>query len=182
MQLPPKAEAMYQTWWNFANYAANARNPDGSYAYSVTDASSAASQINRDVYGGQGGYQPIGLSQLFSIARKIGNSTDALAQADPASPITPSMVSEAPWSRSQADQAALPMWQARVSMSYTDEFGVPQTGISVVNISQVLPSSVGSLMAQLQLRVQDQLSSPPGTGTPRSGSLVSIDSVTLLAV
>lgn len=173
---------MYSTWWNFANYAANARAADGSYSFNVADAQSAASQVNRDVYGGQGGYNPIGLSQLFSTARKLGNATNQLAGAADASPITPAMVAEAPWSRSAAEQAAMPVWQARVSMTYTDEFGVTQTGISVINITQVLPSSVGSLNAQLALRAQDQLSSPPGTGTPRSGTLVSIDSVTLLAV
>lgn len=173
---------MYTTWWSFVNYAANAKNPDGTWAYGVTDAQSAASAINRDVYSGQGGYNPIGLSQLFSTARKIGNATDTLGTAPDVSPITGNMVAEAPWSRSAADQAALPMWQARVTMTYTDEFGVTQTGYSVINISQVLPSTVGSLNAQLALRAQDQLSSPPGTGTPRSGTLTSIDSVTLLAV
>ena len=89
MDLPPRAAAMYQTWWNFANYAANATNPDGSWAYTVADASSAASQINRDVYSGQGGYNPIGLSQLFSIARQLGNATNAIGQAGPGGAITP---------------------------------------------------------------------------------------------
>lgn len=173
---------MYQTWWAFANYAANAQTPSGGWAYTPADASSAASQINRDVYGGAGGYNPIGLSQLFGIARRIGNATNELANAADESPITSKMVAEAPWSRSAAEQAAMPQWQARVSITYTDENGIQQSGISVVNITQVLPSSVGSLNAQLQLRVQDQLSSPPGQGTPRSGQLDSIDSVTLLAV
>lgn len=173
---------MYNTWWSFANYAANAQNPDGSWAYTVADASAAASEISRTVGGAYASWSPIGMSQLFSVARKLGNATSTIGSADASSPITPSMVAEAPWSRSQADQAASPQWQARVSMTYTDENGVQQTGISVVNISQVLPTSVGSLTAQLNLRVQDQLASPPGTGTPRSGSLDSIDSITLLAV
>lgn len=182
MDLPPAADAMYKTWWAFAQYAAQATNPDGSWAYSVTDASSAASQINRDVYGGQGGYNPIGLSQLFSIARKIGNSTAALAAADPASPITDAMVQQAPWSRPLAEQTASPQWQARVLMTYTDPLGIQLQEYTVVTISQVLPSSITSLNAQLALRIQDQLSAPPGTGTPREGALDSIDSVTLLAV
>lgn len=173
---------MYNTWWSFANYAANATNPDGSWAYTVADASSAASEISKTVGGNYASWSPIGMSQLFSVARKLGNATNTLGNADDSSPITPGMVAEAPWSRSQADQATMPMWQARVSITYTDESGVQQTGISVVNISQVLPSTVGSLNAQLALRVQDQLAAPPGTGTPRSGQLDSIDSVTLLAV
>lgn len=182
MQLPPLADAMYKTWWSFANYAANAVDAAGKFLYSVTDASSAASQINKDVYGGQGGYNPIGLSQLFSVARKIGNATSALSSADSGGSIDLSMVAEAPWSRSAAEQAALPMWQARIAMTYTDAEGVQQQGIAVVNISQVLPSSIASLQAQMELRVADQLSAPPGTGTPRSGQLDSIDSITLLAV
>lgn len=182
MDLPAAAQAMYKTWWSFASYAATAKNPDGSWAFSVTDASSAASDINRNVYGGQGGYNPIGLSQLFSRARAIGNATGNLAAAAPGDTITPGMVSEAPWSRPAAEQAALPMWQARVSMTYTDAAGVTQEGISVVNISQVLPATIASLQAQIELRVADQLLAPPGTGTPRSGSLVSVDSITLLQV
>lgn len=182
MDLPTQAANMYNTWWSFANYAANAQNPDGSWAYTVADASAAAAEISRTVGGNYESWSPIGMSQLFSVARKLGNATNQVGAADASSPITPGMVAEAPWSRSQADQAASPQWQARMSITYTDESGVQQTGITVVNISQVLPTSVGSLTAQLQLRVQDQLSSPPGSGTPRSGSLDSIDSITLLAV
>ncbi len=47
---------MYRTWWSFAQYAANARDDQGQYLYDVATVQSAASQINRDVYGGQGGY------------------------------------------------------------------------------------------------------------------------------
>lgn len=182
MQLPPLAQAMYNTWWSFANYAANAVDAAGRYLFTVTDASSAASAVNRDVYGGQGGYNPIGLSKLFSVARKIGNATSALISASGGQQIDLSMVAEAPWSRPAAEQAASPEWQARVTMTYTDAAGIQQQGVAVVIIKQVLPSSVASLRAQMELRVQDQLSAPPGTGTPREGTLNSIDSITLLAV
>ena len=182
MDLPALADAMSKTWWSFANYAASAVDAAGNYLFTVADASSAASQINRDVYGGQGGYNPIGLSQLFSVARKIANATKTVDAADDSAPITPGMVQEAPWSRPTGQQTAAPQWQARVEMTYTDPAGITQPGYTIVQISQVLPSSVGSLRAQLALRIQDQLSTPPGTGTPRSGQLDSIDSITLLAV
>lgn len=182
MDLPPAADAMYKTWWSFANYAANAKNADGTWAFSVADASSAASQIAKDVGGQYASWSPIGLSQLFSRARTIGNATNSLGAAEGAVSIADSMVAEAPWSRPSAEQAALPMWQARVTMTYTDAAGVQQEGISVVNISQVLPSSVASLQAQMELRVADQLAAPPGTGTPRTGTLGAITSITLLAV
>lgn len=182
MQLPAQADAMYKTWWSFVNYAANAREDDGSYSFTVADVSSAASQISKTVGGAYSAYNPIGVSQLFSIARKISNATESLASAQGGQQIDLSMVTEAPWSRSQAEQAAMPMWQARVTMTYTDAAGVQQEGISVVNISQVLPSSVASLQAQMELRVADQLAAPPGTGTPRTGQLDAITSITLLAV
>lgn len=182
MELPPLAAAMYKTWWSFASYTASQVDPSGRYAYSVADASAAASAVNRDVYGGQGGYNPIGLSQLYSIARRIASASRAVGAAPDSSPIDASMVAEAPWSRSPADQAALPMWQARVSITYLDESGTQATGYAVVDIPQVLPSSVGSLRAQLGLRVQDQLATPPPTGTPRTGTLLSIDAIQLLQV
>lgn len=182
MDLPPLAASMYNTWWTFANYAANATEPDGSWAYTVADASSAASQISKDVGGAYASWSPIGMSQLFGIARRIGNATNAVTNADDLAPVVQSMVAEAPWSRPAAEQAAMPQWQARVQMTYTDPSGEVISGISVVNISQVLPSTVGSLKAQIALRIQDQLDAPPGTGTPRQGQLVSVDSVTLLAV
>lgn len=182
MELPPRAASMYQVWWSFVQFAATARDEAGKFLYTVADASSAASSIAKSIGGQFASYNPIGVSQLFGVARRIANSTANIDGADNSAPITQSMVSEAPWSRSPADQAAGPLWQARVSMTYTDPAGVQQEGISVVTIPQVLPSTVGSLRAQLGLRIQDQLSSPPGTGTPRSGQLDSIDSITLLAV
>lgn len=182
MILPPLADAMYRTWWSFANYVANAVDEAGNYLYSVAQAQEAASIANRDVYGGQGGYNPIGLSQLFSAARRIGNSSASLTTADDSSPITPSMIAEAPWSRSPAEQAAVPKWQVRVTMTYTDASGVTQDGTAVVEIPQVLPRNVGSLRSQIEERIADQLAAPPGTGTPRTGSLDSVNSITLLAV
>ncbi|HEV2222424.1 MAG TPA: hypothetical protein VGR84_05420 [Candidatus Acidoferrales bacterium] len=182
MELPDAAAAMYSTWWSFANYAANAKTEDGGWAFSVADASAAASQISKTVGGQYASWNPIGLSQLFSRARTIGNATNSLTAAEGVAGIDQSMVAEAPWSRAAAEQAVSPMWQARVEMTYVDPAGVEQKGISVVNISQVLPSSVASLQAQMELRVADQLTAPPGTGTPRTGALVSVDSITLLAV
>lgn len=182
MQLQPLADAMYKTWWSFVQYAANAVDAAGKYLYTVADVSSAASAVSKSVGGAYAAYNPIGVSQLFGLARGIANNSSSLSSADPAAPIDTSMVSEAPWSRSLAEQAVSPQWQARITMTYTDEAGVQQQGITVVNISQVLPVTVGSLQAQMALRVADQLASPPGTGTPRTGSLDSIDSITLLSV
>lgn len=182
MDLPDSASGMIRNWWQFVSYAANAREADGSFSYGLTDASSAASDINRNVYGGQGGYNPIGLSQLFSIARGNAHAQNALAAADDSARITPNMIAEEPWSRSAADQAALPVWRGRVSFTYTDPDGVQQQGTSMVKWEQILPHNVGSLRTQVQLMIEDQLMALPGTGTPRRGELESIDSIQLLAV
>lgn len=182
MDLPEPAAGMYSTWWSFALHAATARTDTGAYAFQVTDASAAASAISRDVGGQYASWSPIGLSQLFSLARQLGNSQAALAGADNASPITDAMIAEAPWSRPPGEQDAAPAWAARVEVSYTDESGVPQSGTFTVSIPQVLPSTVGSLRAQIELRITDMLTSPPGTGTPRSGTLASVGGITLLRV
>lgn len=182
MDLPTQADAMYKTWWAFVNNLANARDDQGKYAVNVAQAQAIASEVFPSFEGTAAPYNPIGLSQLFSVARKIGNASGAVAAAPGGAPIDASMVAEAPWSRSPAEQAAMPMWQARVTMTYTDAAGVQQEGISVVNITQVLPSSVASLQAQMFLRIVDQLAAPPGTGTPRTGTLDSVDSITILAV
>lgn len=173
---------MYQTWWTFANNLANARNDDGSYAVTIAQAQAIAGQVYPDFEQTAAPYNPVGLSQLFAVARRIGNAGNALSAAAGSAPIDDSMVALAPWARPPAERAASPKWQARAEITYTDAEGVQQTGTTVVEISQILPSSVASLQAQMALRIQDQLSSPPGTGTPRSGTLDSIDSITLLAV
>lgn len=181
MPLPPAAANMYNTWWSFAEYAANATNEDGSYAFSITDASSAASDINNNIYGGQGGYNPIGLSQLFSIARRISNTNVAITNAAPDSPITPNMVAPAPWGRPAEQQAASPQWWARGQMTYTTPEGITESGTFMIQISQTLPFSVGALNSYVGIMAQSQLADTSATGTPRQGDLQSIDSIQLLA-
>lgn len=182
MDLPPAASAMYKSWWSFVNYAASQVDDQGRYSFGPTDVSSAASEISRTVGGPYASYNPIGVSQLFSVARTIANSSAALNAADASSPITAGMVAEAPWSRSAAEQTALPMFQVRAEVTYLDQAGVQNTGFYTIQIPQVLPSTVGSLQAQMTLRVQDMLAAPEGTGTPRTGQFVAIGPMTLLQV
>lgn len=182
MDLPAAASAMYERWWSFASYVANQLVPQLGAFGALQVAQEAASDINRNVYGGAGGYNPIGLSQLFAVANRINRSGQALASADPASPITDDMIAEAPWSRSPGEQAAAPMWVARFQVDYLNPAGEAEQGIFSVQIPQVLPSSVGSLIGQGELRIADMLNAPPGTGTPRSGTLVSVTPFQLLVV
>lgn len=180
--LPQLAQAMYSTWWNAMMGWASQIDPATGRGYSLTDVSAASAELSRNYPGTLKNYSPIGTSQLFSAARRIVNASAALTAAPDSSPISGSMVTEPPWSRPAADQFATPAWQARMNITYLDAQGVQTTGIAVVDIRQVLPASAGSLRAQMALRVQDQLATPPPTGTPRTGTLLSIDQISLLQV
>jgi hypothetical protein len=182
VNLPPAAQAMYSTWWSFALQAATSRDEGGAYKYDVATFQSAASMIRQDVGGDYLNYNAPGLSQLFSAGRQIGNAQGALAAAAPGDALTSDMVGQAPWQRSDADQLAMPAWQVRAEVTYTDEAGVEQSGTFTVQVSQVLPSTVGSLQAQMALRITDMLATPPGTGTPRSGTLTAVGPLTILQV
>jgi hypothetical protein len=162
--------------------AASAQNPDGGFKYRVTDFTSAAAGIRQAVGGDYRNYDAPGLSQLFSIARGIAASGVALSALPDSAPLDQSMAARVPWDRPTGEQEAMPIWQARAEVAYTDEAGTPLTGIFTVTIPQVLPSTVGSLRAQMALRIQDMLASPPGTGTPRSGSLAGVGAITLMQV
>lgn len=173
---------MYSTWWSFVVYAASAVSPATGKPYSPPEVSEAASEVSRTVGGAYASYNPIGVSQLFGIARKIANSANRLNSADPGAALDSSMVAEAPWSRPAADQAAMPVWQARAEVTYLDPAGIEQQGIFTVQIPQVLPSTVGSLQTQMELRISDMLGTPEGTGTPRSGTFVALGAITVMAV
>lgn len=180
--LPPSAQGMYATWWNTVAAWAQQTDPATGGHYGAAVISEAASQLARDFPQTYPSYSPPGVSALYRVALQVAGSAEAITAASPDSPITDQMVARPPWSRPDAEISAMPVWQARAEITYLDPEGNQLTGISTVTIPQVLPSTVGSLQAQMELRVTDQLSSPPGTGTPRSGTLISVDSITLLAV
>lgn len=180
--LPPSAQAMYSTWWTTVQAWANQVNPDTGRAYSVTDVSAAASQLRQEFPGQFPAYSPPGVSSLFSQALGIVNARNALSAADPAQALNDSMVARPPWSADAATMAAAPVWQVRSEVTYTTTEGVQETGIFTSKIENILPSSKANLAAVVEYQVASMLASPPGTGTPRSGSLDSVDSITLLAI
>lgn len=181
MILPPQAAAMYPTWWQFVQGLAQATNPDGTYELNIAQAQSIASNIYPDFEATAAPYNPIGLSQLFSAARKISNTAVAIDNAPGDSPITPDMVAAAPFGRPAAEQAASPKWWAKGQMTYTTPEGVTETGIFQVQISQTLPYSVDALKTYVSIMAQSQLVDTSPTGTPRHGQLQSIDSIQLLS-
>jgi hypothetical protein len=182
MNLPPRAAALYNVWWSFVSFAASAVDALGNFKYTLTDASSAAADIAKTVAGAYAGYNPIGLSQLFSAARNIAKAGAALGAADAEAQIDESMVAEAPWARPLADQLAMPSWQARTEVQYINEAGVQVTEYFTVGIEQTLPSSVGDLQSQIEGSLDTMLTAAPNEGTPRRGQLVAVNSITLLSV
>ena len=181
-ELPPSAQAMYSAWWTTVQAWANQVNPDTGRAYSVTDVSAAASQLRQEFPRYFPSYSPPGVSSLFSQALQIVSARNALAAADPSAVIDASMVARPPWSADSATMAAAPVWQVRSEVTYTTSEGITETGIFTSKIENILPSSKAGLAAVVEYQVASMLASPPGTGTPRSGDLVSVDSITLLAV
>lgn len=180
--LPPSAQAMYSTWWTTVQAWANQVNPDTGRAYSVVDVSAAASILRQEFPDKFPAYSPPGVSSLFSQALQIVSARNNLGAADPSAAIDASMIARPPWSADPAVRAAAPVWQVRSEVTYTTSEGITETGIFTSKIDNILPSSKANLAAVVEYQVASMLAAPPGTGTPRSGDLVSVDSITLLEV
>jgi hypothetical protein len=182
MILPPKADALVNTWWQFVTYAAHAVDAQGKFSYTLTDTSAAASEISKTVGGAYASYSPIGISQLFSIARTMAKAGIALRAADHAGPIDDTMVAEPPWSRPLADQLAAPAWHVTANVNYINEAGDQVQEFFTVLVEQTLPSTVGDLHGQVLSSLDSMLTAPPGQGTPRRGTLVTADLHALLVI
>src|SRR5258708_37793061 len=106
MDLPDRAKAMYKTWWSFVSYAASATGPIGQFLYTLTDAAAAASDIAKNIAGAFASWDPIGLSQLFSAARRIAGIGQGIAPAPDETGTTTRRLPEAPRARPEADPKA----------------------------------------------------------------------------
>lgn len=158
MDLPPAAASMYTpATWALVTYAAGARTPEGNYAFGVTDVSSAAAAI-RGSLGLPGAFSAPGLSQLFSIARGMERSADALTTAADDARITPAMITEPPWSRPAEVQDTTPMYQVRAEITYRAPDGTVVTTWGTGIFANVLPTTVGAMRQELQLQLQRMLS------------------------
>lgn len=182
MQLSDSANAAYTRYWGLASdvaLAAEMQPGEGFTSSLAVEAASQAAQLTGVPLTFQ---QATGVSALYGIARTIEVKASNLTNAEDDESIADHMVSEAPWSRSIAEQNTLPMWHARAQFTYLDEAGLEINGWTTVVVTQVLPPTVGRFRTQLQARIEDQLASPPGTGTPRSGQLLDIGRTYLMAV
>lgn len=183
MDLPDRARAMYKTWWSFVSYAASAvSNVTGRFLYTLTDASSAAADIARSIGGVFAKWDPIGLGQLFSAARRIAGIGQTVANAPDEAVTSLLNIPEAPWSRSAAEQTASPSWQVRTSVTYINEIGEQVSEYFTIGIEQVLPPTVGELKTQVETSIDQMLTGQAENGTPRRGQLVSVDELNPMIV
>ena len=182
MDLPDRAKAMYKTWWSFVSYAASATGPIGQFLYTLTDAASAAADIAKSLGGSWAKWDPIGLSQLFSTARRIAGIGQTIGTAPDETVSTTLDIPDAPWSRSTVDQLAAPEWQARTLATYVNEIGDTVQEYFTPSIQSVLPPTVGDLKSQVAAQIDQMLTQTAPQNTPRKGQLLSVDSITLMVV
>lgn len=182
MNLPDRAKAMYKSWWSFVSYAASAVSAAGQFLYTLTDATAAAADIARNIGGIFAQWDPIGLSQLFSAARRIAGIGQTVKEAADETITVTLNIPEAPWSRSLADQNASPAWQLRTLATYVNELGEQVSEYFTVGIDQVLPPTVGDLKSQVSTSIDQMLTGQAENGTPRRGQLISIDEINPMVV
>ena len=183
MDLPDRAKAMYKTWWSFVSYAASAVGDAAQgFLYTLTDATSAASDIAKTIGGVFASWDPIGLSQLFSAARRIAAIGQTIANAPDEALTSLLSIPEAPWSRSQQDQNASPSWQVRTNVTYINEIGEQVKEYFTIGVEQALPPTVGELKNQLTTSIDQMLTGQAENGTPRRGQLVSVDEINPMIV
>lgn len=181
MNLSAAAQNAYATWWPLVTSAAASRTPQGGYTYTPADLSSAASQLSKSVGGQYASFNPIGLSQLFGVARTIERSADTLTAADDADALSGAMVSEAPWSRPADVQASAPVWQVRAEVTYRAPDGSEVTTWGTGVFNNVLPTDVGSMRSELTLQLARMLSRR-NEQTNTGGELLSVGRTYLMAV
>jgi hypothetical protein len=89
-----------------------------------------------------------GLSTLRGIAGSMENARAALAGADPGVAPHSSMIAEAPWSRTVAEQNAAPIFQAQTAVTMRDEFGRTFTRDITYTWRGGLPSTAGQMVQE----------------------------------
>jgi len=173
MPLPPELQDTYRTYWAFAQQAAMTRNPDGSYAYTVTDlisAAAAAAQATGQPFTFTTSSQ---LSTLFGLARVASRASDELQAADTSAPITTSMWTDWPTAAPISVQDVQPEFMARAQFSYTNAIGEQSTGwVTITGMTQT-PQTQGQLLNLLQGAAMTSYStSPDEGGSPTSDAEV----------
>lgn len=182
MPLSDRAAAMYKDWYPWVAQAVSSTLTTGRPAYQVTDVSSAIAEEYRNNPGTYSGYDPIGVSGLYGAVNRNFRAAYNLSQAPATAPLTGNMIGDDLFGRSAQEQAVNPMWRAVITATYTDASGATVQGTFTQFYYNRLPPTVGSFQQHVALDVSDLLATPPPTGTPRTGQLVSVDQIQLTAV
>lgn len=173
MPLPPELADTYRNYWAFAQQAAQAKNPDGSYAYTTTDLVSAVAEALAAT-GESVSFQTASqLGSLFGIARTASRANDALMAAEPDSPITSDMFTAWPTAAPVGVQDAQPEFFARAQFTYTNALGEQSAGwVSITGLTQIPPSQA-NLLNRLQGAAMTAYSvAPDEGGSPTSDAEV----------
>lgn len=182
MAIPDRAVTAYKTWFPLVMDAIRSTYDTGSPTFGVTDVSAAAAELARTTPSLAGTYDPIGVSQLYGAANAVARASYNLNTAAASAPFDSSMVANDLFQRSDSEMAALPIMRAVADVTYLDETGSQINGrFTIFYYNRTFPT-VGSLQAHVALDVQDMLATPPPTGTPRTGQLVSVDRITMTTV
>jgi len=171
--LTPELQDTYRAWWQLVQYAAQAKEADGGYAYTVADVQTAASQILAEA--GQPRPFSLGpqLSSLFGMARAADRAITTLSAAGPGDSITSRMVAIWPTAAPEFISDVQPEYMAKASFSYTNMLGEESQGwITITGITQ-LPPTVGNLRLRLQGAAQSAYAQTPEEGgTPTNDAEV----------
>lgn len=174
MSLPEQAAGAYARWWTTALYAA-------SHEFTSTDLMVAAADIARQEGQPLSFNEGTGIAQLYGYARNMVTAADRLSNSPDDAPITGDLISEAPFASNVNVQQTIPLWYAQTEVTYLDPEGNEVTGWRTWIKPQVLPPTVGALRQRITDDLGDLLSQNT-IGSPRSGQLLSIGTIRLMAV
>lgn len=181
MPLSDRAAAMYRNWYPWVADSVRATLTTGKAGIGLSEVQEAISTENQRRGLPKGSYDPIGVSQLYGQVNRNFRAAYNLGQAPETAPLTGNMIGNDLFGRGAAEQAVNPIWRATITATYVDQFGVTQQDTFTQFYYTRLPPTVGSLRQHVELDVQDMLSTPPPSGTPREGTLLSVDQIQLVA-
>lgn len=172
---------MYRDWYPWVLDSVRDTLTTGKAKIGLSEVQEAISAENQRRGLPKGSYDPIGVSVLYGQVNRNFRASYNLSQAPDTAQLTGNMIGDDLFGRPLAEQAVNPMWRATVVATYVDQFGNTIQDTFTQFYHTRLPPTVGSLRQHVELDVQDMLSTPPPTGTPRSGQLISINQIQLTA-
>lgn len=93
---------------------------------------------------------PADVAQLRSFAAAQRNASENLAAAPGEWGLSSDMISQTPWARDLATQAAAPEWQVRFQQTVADELGQVTTNWRSVILTGTLPATVQALYDEVE--------------------------------